>query len=419
MRDTKPPRTVSPRTFSDRVRLAAQQDFCPRFSGRVRRALYNPLGVLLAAAGAAVLCGLAVHPRVFALAGGLLAVAACGVGWPWVTARGLRVSVGYDRERGVEGGEVGAWAEVTNHLPWPAWGLALGDGVRLPAVPGRSRVRYAWAFAPPARGEYPADAPRLTSGFPFGVWEAGRAAAVASRLVVWPRTFPVGPVPPAGDDAAAEGHSTRGRAGTTGDVAGVRPYRRGDSPRRIHWAQSAKHDRLVVCELQAPVRPAVLVVLDADPAAHTPGPDGSRGWAVRVAASLAKGWLDAGARVGLVCGDEVVAVNAGPAQATRVLDALARLGAGGRPLADVLASPAVRSAQVAVRVVVASDLGAAGVGPAAGVRWAILHADGFPGDAPGPTVAAGRVPRAWLDVPSVEEVAHRLRHGTAEASHGS
>ena len=54
-----------------------------------------------------------------------------------------------------------------------------------------------------------------------------------------------------------------------------------------------------------------------------------------------------------------------------------------------------------------------------GVRWAILHADGFPGDAPGQPSPAGRVPRAWLDLPSVGDAAHRLRHGTAEASHGS
>jgi uncharacterized protein (DUF58 family) len=227
-------------------------------------------------------------------------------------------------------------------------------------------------------------------------------------------------------EAVVEGNVTRNKVGSTGDVLGVRPYRRGDSPRRIHWAQSAKHDRLVVCELQSNSRPVVLIVLDADPAAHTPGPDGSREWAVRVAASLAKGWLEAGAQVGVAFGDVVVPPQAGGGQVARVLDALARVPDGGKPLADVLAAPAVRAARAGVTVVVTSDAGrAAAPGPVGwnDVRWAVLDRAGFGGRPdPRPTCDEGppRVaPRAWLHIPSAAEVAPRLRSGTAEASHGT
>jgi uncharacterized protein (DUF58 family) len=425
-----------------RLRSAATHDFCPAVSRRVRRAVHQPLGMILLAAGVAALCGLAVHPRVFALAGGLLAVAAAGVCWPWLTVRGVRAAVRYDRDRAVEGAEVGVSAAVTNHLPWPAWGLGLRQApdepvVGLPGVGGRTRAVCRWVWVPPARGEYPAAPPAVVTGFPFGVWEAGRAAAVEGRLVVWPRTFPVGPVPAAGGDEAEGGTPARGRVGTTGEVVGVRPYRRGDSPRRIHWPQSAKHDRLVVCELQPTARPAVLVVLDTDPAAHTPGPDGSFEWAVRVAASLARGWLEDGAAVGLAWAGGVVPVNAGAAQVGRVMDALARVGGGDRPLADVLASPAVRAARVGVRVVVTTDAGAARAGPGGGVRWAVLRRAGFQdcgmrnagcgieeGNRPGPSTphSAFRIPhfpRPWLDIPSAADAPHRLRHGTPEATHGS
>lgn len=402
-----------------RLSALATYDFAPRFSHRARAAVASPLGILLLAAGVAVLAGLAVHPRVFVLAGGLVAVAAAGVCWPWLTGRGVRGAVAFDRVRGVEGAEVGVSAAVTNHLPWPAWGLTVrdpraGNAVRLPRLSGRARSVCRWVFVPPARGEYPAGRPTLGTGFPFGLWEAKRAADVTARLVVWPRTFPVGPVPTSAGADVVEGNVTRNKVGSTGDVLGVRPYRRGDSPRRVHWSQSAKHDRLVVCELQSNSRPVVLLVLDADPAVHTPGPDGSREWAIRVAASLAKGWLEAGAQVGLAWGQTYLPPQSGGAQLAVALDALARVGPEGRPLAAVLADARVKGSPSAVAVVVTTDAAEVPVG--GDRRWVVLARSGFGGAADG---TGHRPARPWLAIPSAAAAPDALRHGTAEASHGS
>lgn len=409
----------------DRLRAVAHYDFSPRFSRRVRAAVLSPLGILLLAAAVAVLVGLALHPRVFALAGGLLAVAAAGVCWPWLTCRGVRAAVAFDRPRGVEGGEVGVTAAVTNHLPWSGWGLTVRDpqaglAVRLPRVAGRTRSVCRWVFVPPVRGEYPAGRPSLGTGFPFGLWESKRAADVSARLVVWPRTFPVGPVPSSDGADVAEGNVTRNKVGSTGDVLGVRPYRRGDSPRRIHWAQSARHDRLIVCELQSHSRPVVLLVLDADPAVHTSGGDGSREWAIRVTASLAKGWLEAGAQVGLIWGETYLLPQAGAAQVSRLLDGLARVSDEARPLAAVLGDLRVAKDSTGVQVVITTDRGRtpADGNPAACLRrWVVLDRAGFGHEGGRPSPRMG--PRAWLDIPSAEAVPHALRHGTAEASHGT
>jgi uncharacterized protein (DUF58 family) len=401
------------------LRALATYDFAPRFSSQVRAAVLSPLGVLILAAGVAVLVGLALHPRVFALAGGLLAVAAAGVCWPWLTARGVRAAVAFDRPRGEEGAEVGVSAAVTNHLPWPAWGLTVrdpsaGNVVRLPRLSGRARSVCRWVFVPPIRGEYPVGRPTLGTGFPFGLWKAKREADVAARLVVWPRTFSVGPVPTADGGDVVEGNVTRNKVGSTGDVLGVRPYRRGDSPRRIHWSQSARHDRLIVCELQSNSRPVVLLVLDADPAVHTPGPNGSREWAIRVAASLAKAWLEAGAQVGLAWGETYLPPQAGGAHLIVLLDSLARVGPDARPLTALLADPRVRANPSAVAVVVTTD--AATGQPAGGDRrWVVLARSGFGEEA----VTGPQFVRPWLAIPSAAAVPHALRHGTAEASHGS
>ncbi len=398
--------------------LASRRDFFPQFSRAVRRWLYSPLGVLLVAVGVSTLAGLVVHPRVFALAGGLLAVVAAGVCWPWLTASGVRAAVGFDRPRAAEGEAVTATVELTNHLPWTAWGLVVRDGeqtVGVPAVGGRTAGVCRWEFTPPRRGEYPAHPPKVGTAFPFGIWEAARSCEVASRLVVWPRTFPVGPVPSTAGADVADGNVTRSKVGSTGDVLGVRPYRRGDSPRRIHWAQSAKHDRLVVCELQSHSRPVVLLVLDADPAVHTLGDDGSREWAIRVTASLAKGWLEAGAQVGLACAGVYLAPNAGGEHLNTLLDTLARLGDTAVSLTEVLEGPRVKADPAGVRVVVTTD--AARIADTSGrdVRPVILDRGGFGGSAEQVAAASG----VWLHIPSATDAPHQLRHGTPEASHGS
>jgi uncharacterized protein (DUF58 family) len=194
-------------------------------------------------------------------------------------------------------------------------GFTPGDpvsAVSTAAVPRRRTARCRWAFVPPRRGVYPLTAPRLATGFPFGLHEARRLLGVEAPVVVWPRTFPVGPVPAVTGDRQVEGCVARNKAGHNGDMLGARPYRRGDSPRRIHWGQSARHDRLIVCELQSDARPRVQLVLDADPHGLTAAADGSREWAVRVAASLAKGWLEAGAEVGAVWGEQVFPAASGP-----------------------------------------------------------------------------------------------------------
>jgi hypothetical protein len=178
-------------------------------------------------------------------------------------------------------------------------------------------------------------------------------------VLVWPRTFAPGAVPRVAGDRSFEGSVFRNKAGTTGDLLGVRPYRQGDSPRRIHWRQTARHDRLVVCELQSPAHPLAQVVVDTDPEAHAgDGPQGSREWAIRVAASLIEGWLDQGAQVGAVVDGRTFPAQGGAAQVRLLLDALARIPPrGGSSLCDLREIAEWNRFQGALRVIVTTDRG--------------------------------------------------------------
>jgi uncharacterized protein (DUF58 family) len=249
--------------------------------------------------------------------------------------------------------------------------------------------------------------------------------SVEASLLVWPRTYPVGPVPMVSGDRQVEGNVSRNKVGSNGDVLGVRPYRRGDSPRRIHWGQSARHDRLIVCELQANARPVVQLVLDTDPAVHVGhGPDSSREWAIRIVASLAKGWLAAGVEVGAVWNGQVIPAASGSKQVNALLDALARLpDTSGTPLHETLRIAACRSFTDGLQVIVTTDVGVnrATDGPVEQQqRWVVLQVQGFAGSNAQAVAQPARLPvRPWLLIDTPEHVPPLLRGGWKEALHGS
>ncbi len=258
---------------------------------------------------------------------------------------------------------------------------------------------------------YPRRPSRVLCGFPFGLWEASRPLKVTAPLLVWPRTFAVGPLP-----AVEAGHSTGGlavrdRAGNWGDPLGVRPYRRGDPLRRVHWAQTARHRQLIVCEVQSNTTPRVQLVLDVHPSVHAGREgDGSREWAIRVAASLAEGWISQRAEVELVWGGGFVPARGGSARArsTAMLDALATLPPGGdQSLAEVLSLPECRRFERGLRVVVTTDVGLSGlIDPGlrrAGDRFVVLTASAF-GDEVGATIAPMSV-IPWVRIDGPQRVA--------------
>lgn len=398
-------------------------------------------------AAAAFLCGLILPTQGFALCGSLVLVMGIGLVWPWLTLRAVSGSLSFDRQRVDEGDAVEATLTLHNRWPWAARGLTVRGGfgaggamAGFAAIPGRRTAVYRWQFVPPGRGVYPIAPVLLSTGFPFGMWTASRRLEVEGRLIVWPKTFPVGPVPPVHGNQQVEGCVSRNSVGVSGDVLGVRPYRRGDSPRRIHWGQSAKYDRLIVCELQSNDRPIVMVVLsnegrggrrDGEGAAANENAKGNAGngdaslapclreWTIRIAASLVRGWLEGGTRVGIMWDGGGLAPASGAAQLRNVLDALAALPeTPGQTLAKALPE-AGRIGGNGLQVIVTTDLVPAPPqdgGEAADRRWVILSSEGF-GVSGSDGTRTHPTPWLWIDGP--EFAPDRLRRGWREARHGS
>jgi uncharacterized protein (DUF58 family) len=415
---------MAARVPQSKLRRILTADYFPGAGRLARRWFWNPAGALLLAAAVALLCGLVLSTYALVLAAGLVGLVVIGLLSPWLALRGVESRIGFDRSRCREGESVSTTLRLTRR--WSRSPLALRGGfestaesssvvMEVPASRGRT-VLATWRFTPSRRGCYPlaSPGPRLVTGYPFGLREASRPVVTDGRLIVWPRVLPVGTIPDSAGDTQFEGRLSHTKSGSVGDVLGVRPYRRGDPIRRIHWSQTAKHDRLMVCELQSHARPRVQIVLDSDPKIHVGrGADSSREWAIRITASLAEGWSGQGADVEVVIagtGHRIDGVQA----LHRMLDALATLpDAAGPPLADVLAAAHFGGLQV----VVTTDLTGADVQGSTNRRFFILESAGFMADDSPMPPKSGL--RPWVRVASPSQVASALRSGWKEAGRGS
>ncbi|MEM6992356.1 MAG: DUF58 domain-containing protein [Myxococcota bacterium] len=187
-------------------------------------------------------------------------------------------------------------------------------------VPGGGTVQITSSVVMHRRG--PAKLPRavVVTRFPFGLFIKRRTLGDGAAVLVYPHLRP-GPeadldAPAGGDD---EGEKRRARAG---EFFGLREYREGDDPRRIHWAAYARLSQPVVREMETGGLPArVLTVPDGaagDPAFED---------AIEAAASRAVALLARGAQVALRAGGRtLVPLGHGVAQRRRVLEAFARAG---------------------------------------------------------------------------------------------
>jgi uncharacterized protein (DUF58 family) len=182
---------------------------------------------------------------------------------------------------------------------------------------------------------------------------------------------------------------------------------------------------LIVREVQSNAVPRVQIVLDAHPLAHAgSGLDSSREWAIRVAASLAEGWIGQGAEVELVLDGASVPLRGRSAKtrSAALLDALARLAPDAkRDLAGLLNPPEYRRFNVALRVVVTTDVGLGRLSRCelqrAGDRFVVLKARGFGMDAgDAPTDSLPFVP--WIEIDGAERVATCLRGIVKEVTFG-
>lgn len=195
-------------------------------------------------------------------------------------------------------------------------------------IPSRSTVCLRWEFHAPHRGVFPTEEARLETSFPFGMIRASRRVGISNRLVVWPASTSISTLPGFGLSESLDDRRLSTRVGDHGDLLGTRDFRQGDSLRRVHWAQTARQQRTIVCERQAPEKLAVRLELDDDPAVHdSQGADCTWEQSLRVLASLAESLHRMQVAVECQLGDHLLPIGSAPSDVRRLLDLIAHLPA--------------------------------------------------------------------------------------------
>ena len=261
------------------------------------------------------------------------------------------------------------WLEVNDYSTLPNHQVG-----RVVHVRGRGVARWQVETRCVRRGRFRVGPLVLRSGDPLGLFPARLAVPGAHELTVYPaaldlRGFPM----PAGLLAGGKALERR-TPFVTPSVAGVRDYVPGDAFSRISWAATARLGRMMVKEFDLDPTADVWLVLDLDRRVHThatrpldlppadePWPveawlDSTEEYAVTIAASFARRFLEQGRNVGLIATGahhEVIPADRSDRQYVKILESLAVVRADGQlPLAEALVAAARRFSRQSSTIVI-------------------------------------------------------------------
>ena len=416
-------------TATDWLRSLLLEDHCA-WANRYVYWLKSPLGVLGMTAVASLLLGLFVAPQGYVLLAAIMAVIVTGLAWPKIGIRGLECEIAFVATRAREGKPTPVEVRISNRWPFPVWGLMIEDGffdvepgenrsaVALARISGWSRTTFRWDFTPEQRGRYPKVTPSLATAFPFGLWTARKPVRVEGSIVAWPQTFWLPPYPLTAAHKAWTGEPSDAHAGTEGERIGVREHRHGDSMRFVHWAKTARHDRLIVSEREGAALRTASVRVDTDPHSHTgAGVDSTMEWSIRIAASVADTFLAQGAQIEMQLGRESGTFAAGRSDQARMMDWLAEY----KPTESDSSQAAAEAGRPRRKPSTRLRIGTTRSEPATGEATILLDADAFSTDnraAVSPSSGS-----SWILVNEPSQVADQLLNGwrraSREISHGA
>ncbi len=247
------------------------------------------------------------------------------------------------------------WLEVIDHSDVP--GHKLSRVVHL-----GPRDAFGWKVETwcSRRGRFRIGPLTLHSGDPFGLFPVRRFVPYVHELVVYPATLDLGKFRlPVGD--LPGGNSLQRRTPfVTPNASSVRQYLPGDSFNRIAWTATARTGQLMVKEFELDPTSDVWVILDLHRDHHVRATrpamnvvpergreipvsfwlDSTEEYAVTIAASLARHFLNQTRNVGLITNNHSATVlppDRSGRQMVKVLELLAVVRADGtRPLAETL-----------------------------------------------------------------------------------
>lgn len=295
-----------------RLELGFEDTYIVRGLRRYLQSLHSPRGMLAFAMAIALICGVLVHERCLAVAGVLGLAIGTGTYLPGVIVGNARVRLSFETERATEGDEIALNVRIEPREALPLLGLTIDTGTLFDDASENESGSSAWHFALPAiwpwkrtrlrrqvrrrvnrRGCYRLDRATVTCAFPFRLREDRANVESEGMMIVRPKIYPISKWPEVTIGSDDYGQMMSPAKGTSGDTTGLREFRRGDDPRRIHWPQTARLGQLVMREQQRSTNPRMSVQLDS--------PDRFEAWEMEWAVRLAASFLAGAERMGWQC----------------------------------------------------------------------------------------------------------------------
>jgi uncharacterized protein (DUF58 family) len=180
-------------------------------------------------------------------------------------------------------------------------------------------------FQAPTRGWHAMPALTAETRFPMGTFRVWTVWRPASKVLIYPAPEPSPPPLPAGEPDAKGRHSAQRHS--SGELDGLRVYRRGDPRKQIVWKKAAKSDALISRDTEEaqPLELWLDLAATAQAIRNRPSPQGAA--VHELALSRLCAWVlqaeSRGLRYGLRLGGLALPPDRGPAHQQRCLQALA------------------------------------------------------------------------------------------------
>lgn len=196
----------------------------------------------------------------------------------------------------------------------------------VPTVIAGTPITVRTDLTAPRRGPLRLDHLRVSTQFPFGLFEKSRRIELNDSLLVWPRRGFSCERPVAEEGLETGDHGRLHHRDGSGDIQDLRELGDLEDARRVHWKKSAATGKLLKVEREREDRKRFTLMIESD----APGEALER--ACEETAALTHRLLVEGHNVGLEAGGRKIRPGSGPGHERRILGTLAILGYAGSAL---------------------------------------------------------------------------------------
>jgi uncharacterized protein (DUF58 family) len=279
--------------------------------------------------------------------------------WATLSLRHLSVRTAEPPEHLQVGDTFQREAIISNPGRLPRLWLRIQDDTDLPGhrdtaiISIMSRSSYGWpaGFTCRQRGRYHLGPVTLTAADPLGIFNSRRTLGEAREITAYPATVDLPRFKFASFSDFGSGAGYRTISYVSPNASSIREFASGDSLRHIHWRSTARMGKLMVKVFDADrsdnASKTAWLLLDMNQEAHFGhGKEASQEYAITIAASLAKKYLQSGRQVGMLASGErpsLIIPERGEEQLWGIMKALALMQADGKLTLGEAASPHLNS----------------------------------------------------------------------------